>query len=166
MVEKNSRKSDRRYYNCGGFALRTYTWFYPYACLGENHNLKELEEEEQLSDDIHNFWDGCEDYNYDDEDVYNDFAQKLVDNMIKAFEGKMRQVLNTKDVKPNERLVAFRFGESDFHYMIKGRKGHQWHSKMGGSVHIDTYPEEFVLFDPDWNGCYYSNTFLLAVKTI
>lgn len=165
MVEKNSKKTPREYYNCGGYALRTYTWFYPYACLGEDHSDEELKAEEELYEEVHNFWDNCCD-DTDTDAIWNYFAKKLVDNMIIAFKGKMRQAKNTKDVKFNERLVAFRFGDGDFHYMIKGRIGHQWHSKMGGSRHIDTYSEDFVMNSEDWNDCYYSDTFLLAVKTI
>ena len=61
-------------------------------------------------------------------------------------------------------MIAFRFGAGDFHFMIKGRKGHQWHSKMGVNNSIDTFSEEYVMSDPDWGSIYLSDTYLMAMS--
>ena len=166
MIKKNSRKTYRGSYNCGGYALRTYTWFLPYQCLN-TEDEKLLNKEDDLKEYVYEIWDEMDENVYDERDIKsicNNAASMLVDHMISAFEGKLREIAKVDDAKKDERVIAFRFGSKDFHYMIKGRVGHQWHSKMGASHYIDTFDEEYVMNSYDWDGKYYSDTFLMALS--
>lgn len=153
-MRKNSnrfKRKNKRGYNCGGYALGTYDWFVPYSCSYSD---------EDLEDDVEEFWRECE-YNIDD---YNVMAERCINEMIYYFNGKLREIKKVSDAKADERVIAFRFGAGDFHFMIKGRKGHQWHSKMGANDSIDTFSEEYVMSDPDWGDIYLSDTYLLAMS--
>lgn len=153
-MRKNSnrfKRKNKRDYNCGGYALGTYDWFVPYSC---SHS------DEYLEDDVEKFWRESG-YNIDD---YNIMAERCVNEMIYYFNGKLREIKKVSDAKADERVIAFRFGAGDFHFMIKGRKGHQWHSKIGLSNSIDTFSEEYVMSDPDWGNIYFSDTYLLAMS--
>ena len=153
-MRKNSnrfKRKNKRDYNCGGYALGTYDWFVPYRCSYSD---------EYLEDDVEEFWRESE-HNIDD---YNIMAESCINEMIYYFNGKLREIKKVSDAKADERVIAFRFGAGDFHFMIKGRKGHQWHSKMGVNNNIDTFSEEYVMSDPDWGNIYLSDTYLLAIS--
>ena len=153
-MRKNSnrfKRKNKRDYNCGGYALGTYDWFVPYRCSYSD---------EYLEDDVEEFWRESG-YNIDD---YNIMAERCINEMIYYFNGKLREIKKISDAKADERVIAFRFGAGDFHFMIKGRKGHQWHSKMGINNSIDTFSEEYVMSDPDWGNIYLSDTYLLAMS--
>ena len=150
------KRKNKKYYNCGGYALGTYDWFIPYGRKSLDEDLKnDVEEFYRESEyDIYAF---CI-------DDYNRIAERCIDEMIHYFNGKLREIKKVSDAKENERVIAFRFGAGDFHFMVKGRKGHQWHSKMGGSESIDTFSEEYVMSDPDWGDIYLSDTYLMAMS--
>ena len=153
-MRKNSnrfKRKNKRDYNCGGYALGTYDWFVPYSCSYLD---------KYLEDDVEKFW---RESGYDIND-YNVMAERCINEMIYYFNGKLREIKKVSDAKADERVIAFRFGAGDFHFMIKGRKGHQWHSKMGVSNSIDTFSEEYVMSDPDWGKIYFSDTYLMAMS--
>ena len=145
------KRKNKRDYNCGGYALGTYDWFVPYSCSYLD---------EYLEDDVEKFW---RESGHDIND-YNVMAERCINEMIYYFNGKLREIKKVSDAKADERVIAFRFGAGDFHFMIKGRKGHQWHSKMGVNNSIDTFSEEYVMSDPDWGNIYLSDTYLMAMS--
>lgn len=110
----NTRKS---YYNCGGYALGTYSWYCP-------------------NDD------GFDSPMYDDSYTMEERTQFAVDYMLNDF-CDLRVIKTLEEITENEYAIAFRIAKDDFHYMVK--KGNQWYSKAGGSYKIDRVPQEIVL---------------------
>lgn len=150
------KRKNKKSYNCGGYALGTYDWFIPYQCRSLDNNLRK-DIEEFFCESMSNAYAFCT-------NDYNIMAERCIKEMICYFNGRLREIKKVSDAKENERVIAFRFGAGDFHFMIKGRKGHQWHSKMGVSISIDTFSEEYVMSDPDWGDVYLSDTYLMAMS--
>ena len=118
---RNIRNTRKDYYNCGGYALGTYSWYCP-------------------NDD------GWDSSMYDDSYTMEERTQFAVDYMLKDF-CDLRVIKTLEEVTENEYAIAFRIGEDDFHYMVK--KGNQWYSKAGASSKIDKIPQK-VVFSKEW----------------
>lgn len=126
---RNSDNTDVYMYNCGGFALGTYNWYFPYD---------EDEREELL----------CELYESDDSD--REIAETLLridlEWMVEEFDGQLRVLDKIEDLKDDETLIAYRVGydreESykcgsatdgyDFHYKVF--TDGCWREKCGSTV--------------------------------
>ena len=102
-----------REYNCGGYALNTFTWYRPhkrkYVVYGDEY-------EELTEKDIKETYSYC------------------ISVMLKDFPS-LRVIKNIKELQKNEYAIAFRIGGlgngvDDFHFMKRAKNGH-WTHKMG-----------------------------------
>lgn len=129
---RNIKNTNKRTYNCGGYALGTYSWYCPYR--------DELEDYFTLFDDMYS--------EIEDEDrdmIYDRITRIAVRTMLEDFAHRhIRVISEVTDRKENETVVAFRHDLTDFHYLKMGANG-VWYSKMGGSNYITTYKAEEVL---------------------
>jgi hypothetical protein len=135
---RNIKNTNKRYYNCGGYALGTYSWYQPHS------------EDEK----------GCL---YDVRISIEERTEKAVQYMLNDF-CDLRVVSTLEEVAKEEYAIAFRLAYGDFHYMVK--KGNQWYSKAGSCPHIDKVPQEKVFIDA-WHtdyGIIYDGPLVLFAK--
>lgn len=126
-----------RDYNCGGYALGTNDWFIPYNPREGNVYYKFSEYKENLDN--------------------------FVKFMLEIFEN-VREIPNIKEAKLGERVIAFRCGYGDFHFVKVGKTTGRFRHKMGGSF-IDEM-EDIDFYDKDGWCCgrYDSEIKYLAIK--
>lgn len=141
---RNVRNTPKRNYNCGGYALETFSWYCPHG-----------EEDDTFSG---------YDYGFDTQEEAWIKTMYAVSKMILDFEGNLRMIKSLKQLhKDTERVVAFRLSsDGDFHYIKKCSNG-VWHHKRGRSPMIWTMREEDVLHSV-WCGRYDGPIILLAIK--
>lgn len=152
---RNIRNTHKRTYNCGGYALGTYSWYCPYR--------DEWEDFFSLFGDMY-----TEIEDEDIEMIYERITGIAIRTMLEDFAHRHIHVISeVADRKENETVIAFRHDLTDFHYLKLGANG-VWYSKMGGSEHITTHKAEEVLNDElEWvMGChvYDSRIILLALE--
>ncbi len=132
---RNSSNTNLSDYNCGGYALNTFSWYEPY----NGEDVEEIEEE--VAEYLDEGWSV--------EQIYEFLASQFVDYMIHDIKG-LRLIDNNDEVKKDERLIYFRFliglvsnfddnwegtpddydyVHVDFHYRFF-EDGH-WHEKNG-----------------------------------
>ena len=139
---RNIRNTNKRMYNCGGYALGTYSWYCP-----------------QPDDDYD------DSYAFDTMDEAIDITLDVVDHMCYEFEGKIRVIKTLNELNTSvEYAVAFRISSrNDFHYVKKADNGH-WYHKRGGMLDINQMTE-YEVFNTRWCGGFYDGPIvLLAVK--
>jgi hypothetical protein len=141
------KNTPRTEYNCGGYALDTFSWYHPYSRQdGTLDNIIEAFEED-----------------------YDKVLDYTVKYMLEDFKGKLRVIANLNELQDNEEAVAYRIEMNnfiaDFHYVRRKRNG-SWYGKLGGCPTIHRYTEEQV-FDCEseaWlNGRYNSEMILFAL---
>lgn len=140
-------------YNCGGYALMTYNWYLPYYNSTSDH-VETIEE----------LWDE----GYSIEDIYSFIIDADIANMLSDFP-QLRQVDRCYDLKPSERLIAYRFYaiidelsdgyidvDSDFHYRFKDYGDTGWKEKRG-SCPCEELTEEDNKYWGDYDSkiCYF-----------
>lgn len=128
---RNADNTDIDMYNCGGYALRTYSWYMPYPDYFDRADIEDIVIDGYLCGES-----------------YAEITRKLLD----IFEQKMLE--DFSDLKPvaadyietsNEELIAFRiffdiefydeeagdvdFFDYDFHYQV--RRNGKWIEKCG-----------------------------------
>ncbi len=138
LKRRNINNTNRKFYNCGGYALGTFSWYCP-------HDERDY--------DIYNKFFTMEER-----------TKMAVDYMLKDFPD-LRVISSIKEVETDEFLIAFRLSEDDFHYMVK-KENHKWYSKSGSCPKIDTFPQEMVLSEC-WvmdDGYYYDGPLVLFAK--
>lgn len=142
---RNIENTSRREFNCGGYALDTFSWYCPFSRNDWNlENLLRL-------------FDGD----------YMAVLQYTVDYMLKEFKGKLRVIQSLAELQKGEEAIGYRIETScwDFHYVRRKQNG-SWYGKMGGCPEIHRYTEEEV-FDCEsdaWqNGRYDSEMILFAL---
>lgn len=131
-------------YNCGGYALETFSWYRP--CYAEEEHVV--------------IW--GDDKNGLDYDEETEITEMAITVMLKEF-NDLRIINNLKELCENEYAIAFRIGCgcNDFHFMKRHRNGH-WSEKCGGrNIHpvlkkdvfakqwyngYDTYSGKLILF--------------------
>lgn len=110
---RNERNTSQFDYNCGGYALGTFSWYCPCEeeenkgnYFGDDFSAKKLESRTQ--DCVNK--------------LLNDFANLRVINSI-------------KELQKNELAVAFRISGivDDFHFILRKRNG-QWFEKNGAGI--------------------------------
>jgi hypothetical protein len=139
--KRNLSNTERCDYNCGGFALGLYNWYFPYP----------QEMRKELS--FFGMW----------EYPYRKTMKIMVNYMVDTLPVRVIKSLKHLD-EETEYCVAFRLSKNDFHYVKRYRQG-VWYHKMGGSYHIQRMEEEEVFSKKGWiDGRYNSNIVLLAVK--
>jgi len=137
---RNSDNTDDYEYNCGGYALNTFSWYEPYK-----EDLDDIENE--IAEYIES--------GYEKKEIYHFFLNMFTKNLLSEIRG-LRLVNDKSEVKPDERLIYFRFFyelvsdfddewegtcdcydyvHSDFHFRFY-ENGH-WYEKNGsGPVHM------------------------------
>lgn len=141
---RNVRNTPKRNYNCGGYALETFSWYCPHS-----------EEDDEF------LW--GYDYSFGTQEEAWVKTMYAVSKMILDFEGNLRMIKSLKQLhKGTERVVAFRLSsDGDFHYIKKTLSG--WRHKCGASSDI-RHMSEYEVFHTKWNGRYDGPIVLLAIK--
>ena len=132
--KRNKDNTSRWDYNCGGYALGTYSWYCP--------------AKEETDDDYDCIVYGdCEEFF--DEEEREHITNICINAMLEDFKDSLRVINDIKELKENEYAIAFRVsGEcDDFHYCKRDKRGH-WTHKMG-SRNIEKIKKEDV-FAPYW----------------
>lgn len=97
-------------YNCGGYALNTYSWYCPHQ------------------------WKTDRNYNPSTKLASKTVTRHAVNFMLKEF-NNLRVIKDIEELQPNEYAIAFRIGgvdgNHDFHFMKRNANG-RWYSKSGG----------------------------------
>ena len=140
----------RDQFNCGGYALETFSWILPCDT--------ETECEEWYDFDM---WEN--DY---DEDDFNESAERGAEWMLANVPNLRRVDSPDEKLQEGEWLIGFKVGagsgDGDFHYIKRTPSGQFWH-KPGGS-YIRRMGKKEALSD-DWgNGRYTSKTIWLVRK--
>lgn len=124
------------YYNCGGFALSTYTWVRPFEFVEDNIEMYPYRFDKGL-------W-------------------RLVGGLLEQF--NIRCVTSFKYISSNEYPVIFRVGSNDFHFMRYSKLLDGWVDKMGGSSCINLHKEKEIMREYWYGGRYDSQIVKLAVR--
>jgi hypothetical protein len=135
---RSIHNTDKYEYNCGGYALGTFSWYCPRA-KGEQvrYSFRNIKQAYEIT--LH-----------------------AVAHMVYEFEGKIRMIRKMEDLRINERVVAFRISsDGDFHYIKKTKCG--WYHKMGASDYIRRM-SEYDVFNTKWCDRYDGPIVLLAIK--
>lgn len=160
--KRNRSNTDTDAYNCGGFALSTYSWYVPYRS------------DEQM--DIYDCWANIQMWLDVAEDADNtadridarETVRICVVSLLNLFVKRIledfpsvRRVQTFEEIKPDERIILFRIGADDFHFIVSFDHKHWWH-KYGWN-YIEELCEDEVL-DTEWaNGRYFSPIAILAM---
>ena len=142
--KRNRKNVSQRVYNCGGYALNTFSWYRPADDIDFDYGENEMSKKEMLAQ-----------------------TQKCVDYMLEQFDGLLRVVQGSWELQENEYMIAFKIdagGENDFHFCKRAKNGH-WYHKRG------QYPIEKIkkakVFKDKWvfdDITYYGKTVFLAMK--
>lgn len=120
---RNINNTDKFDYNCGGYALGTFSWYTPF----NEPTYIDLETP----------------------DDYDEIEEIAVENILHDFPDlSLVSPINVRNKDINYKtteIIAFRFSEDDFHFWKLG-KNSTWYDKMGGSTIIRThsYSEVFA----------------------
>lgn len=167
---RNIDNTSRFDYNCGGYALNTFNWYYP-RDIFNSKNFKKPEDEWRCRDQtIGNI---LKNSNNNINTILNTYALRDSYYMIQNFNGKLRRINSLKDLKKNERIIAYRLGydknslECDFHFIFKDYGDNKWSHKMGAlKIENNKFTDDNI-FSDIWNlsyYCYSSNIILMALK--
>ena len=156
--KRNRSNTDTDAYNCGGFALGTYSWYVPYRS-DEQVQIYERWANIQMCLDADNMADRIDArvtaYPYV-VSLFNLFVERILEDFP-----SVRRVQTFEEIKPDERIILFRIGADDFHFIVSFDHKHWWH-KYGWN-YIEELCEDEVL-DTEWaNGRYFSPIAILAM---
>lgn len=160
--KRNRSNTDTDAYNCGGFALSTYSWYVPYRS-DEQMNIYDRWDNIQMCLDVAEDADNTADRIDARETVHicvvsllNLFVKRILEDFP-----SVRRVQTFEEIKPNERIILFRIGADDFHFIVSFDHKHWWHKY--GCNYIEELCEDEVL-DTEWaNGRYFSPIAILAM---
>ena len=143
---RNRNNTDIRSFNCGGWALNTFSWYRP-TIFGDNIRC--------WGDDYYQ--------NMTDKQAFN-ITLKAVNAMLREFPD-LRVIEHLKELNKDEYAIAFRIGKDidDFHYCKRAKNGH-WTHKMGGLC-IEKITKKEV-FAPVWLDGYCGFIVLFAKKDL
>ena len=121
-------------YNCGGYALNTYSWYCPHDIGTDRY------------------------YHSYSEQGMKKTTQNAVAFMLKEF-SDLRVIKDIKELAQDEYAIAFRIGgvngTHDFHFMKSAKNG-RWYHKAGG-LGIESIKKEEV-FGEEWvTGWFFAN---------
>lgn len=140
---RNTKNTNKRKYNCAGYALGTYSWYCPNS-----------EEDDG--------WFGY-DYSFDNREEAWQKTMYAVANMMVDFGGRLRVIQALTDVRKGEYIIAFRLSaDGDFHY-VKKAHNHHWFHKRGASLSIDRMTE-FEVLHTNWCNRYNGPIILMAMQ--
>ena len=135
---RNAENTHITDYNCGGYALGTYSWYLP-----------------SRMDIMWGWW-----HTYD-RPTLEKMTQQAVKVMLEDF-SDLRVIIDLRQVQKDEYAIAFRLSsDGDFHY-IRQDKGKWWTHKRG-STQIVRIAQKTVL-SRNWCGRYDGPLVLLAKK--
>lgn len=127
-------------YNCGGYALGTFSWYCPYPTSLGFYSCGYRNREEAWKKTMY-----------------------LVGFMLNDFCGRLRVIQDLADLAPHEYAIAFRVSaDGDFHYVKQHMDG-QWTHKRGASSQIHSMSTSEVLYT-DWCHRYAGPVVLLAMS--
>lgn len=160
--KRNRSNTDTDAYNCGGFALSTYSWYVPYRS-DEQMNIYDRWDNIQMCLDVAEDADNTADRIDARETVHicvvsllNLFVKRILEDFP-----SVRRVQTFEEIKPDERIILFRIGADDFHFIVSFDHKHWWHKY--GCNYIEELCEDEVL-DTEWaNGRYFSPIVILAM---
>ena len=131
---RNVKNTPKGSYNCGGFALGTFSWYMPQ----------------------YNTWAECE-----TEANYRTYH--CIRTMLEEF-SDLRIIPHISCLAPDEYAIAFRISsDGDFHYLKRGRNG-IWYSKLGSQEKITKHTDEYVFEEHWCDGRYGGPLVLFAKK--
>lgn len=108
---RNTQNTRAFEYNCGGYALNTFSWYCPHNIGNDRY------------------------YSSYSEKGMKKTTQNAVDFMLKEF-SDLRVIKDIKELAQDEYAIAFRIGGvngvHDFHFMKRAKNG-RWYHKAGGS---------------------------------
>lgn len=129
----------RSLYNCGGYALNTYSWYLP-ADWGYDYFFNSKKENEEKIEELSN-------------------------NMLYDFPD-MRRIEKIEELQDDEYAIAFRITkfdyQDDFHFLKRGKNG-VWYEKRGKAPQITPFPASQV-FAESWHDRYVGKIALFAKK--
>lgn len=132
------KNTNRRSFNCGGYALETFDWYCPTHLLS---NLETKEERER-------------------------YSRKAVRYMLEEFDD-LRVINDLNELEDNEYAIAFRVGYDDFHYVKRADNG-VWYHKSGGNPKIRRMKKDVVFgkewVNPLDRFCTYDSEIVLFAK--
>lgn len=143
--KRNMSNTHKEGFNCGGYALGTYSWYCPFG---------------RHDGDLSGLFD-----RFDGD--YVAVLQYTVDYMLQDFGNKLRVIQSLDELQEGEEAVAYRIETDcyDFHYLRRKSNG-KWYGKMGRIPIIYKYTE-IEVFDHNsdaWqNGRYDSEMILFAL---
>ena len=148
--KRNRKNTERNQYNCGGYALETFSWVLP--CDTE-------EECEELYD--FDMWE----YDYDEDD-FNESAERGAEWMLANVPNLRRVDSPDAELEENEWLIGFKVGagsgDGDFHYIKRTPSGRYYHKP--GANRVRRMSKKEALSDNWCDGKYTSRTIWLARK--
>lgn len=116
LKKRNIKNTEKRNYNCGGYALGTYSWYTPFKKITainlRNHHMYHAIEKDAVAKILTDFPD----------------LQLVEENTI---------FNKSVDYTKNE-IIAFRFSHHDFHFWKISKNG-RWYDKMGSSYYINSH---------------------------
>ena len=136
---RNMRNTPRKGFNCGGYALGTFSWYNPCGEINPTNM-----------------------YDFDTVTEAETLTRMCVLQMLHDFDD-LRVIEKINQLEPNEYAIAFRLSsDGDFHYLKRSKRGH-WIGKQGGSNFITSFRVHEV-FHEDWGGRYDGPIALFAKK--
>lgn len=122
---RNVNNTTKRYYNCGGYALGTFSWYWPGRTESEHDEIMEYAEAED--------WDNA-----------LELATEAIINELSGWSVVPFNLVMERKYSPKEyEVVAMRFCDCDFHFWKLGRNWN-WYDKMGSAGWIDRHAFEDV----------------------
>lgn len=122
---RNINNTVKRQYNCGGYALGTFSWYWPGRTEEERDKIMEYAEAED--------WDNALEL------AAGAIIRELPGWMVVPFNLVMERKYSPKEYE----VVAMRFCDSDFHFWKLGRNWN-WYDKMGSTKCIHRHAFEDV----------------------
>lgn len=131
---RNIKNTDKKTYNCGGFALNTFSWYIPCYETG--------------------FWTEAE---------AQLRTYYCINTMLAEF-SDLRLIGDVRELHADEYAVVFRISsDGDFHYLKRGRNG-KWYSKLGSLTKITVHNDDYVFNEYWCDGRYDGPVVLFAKK--
>ena len=159
--KRNRYNTAIRNYNCGGFALGTYSWYEPFDESERYDVYEEWDNLEQIAYEISRH-DGNESFN---RACYFScielLTRRFTNHILKDFPN-CRVVDELEEIHPDETIVLFRVGVNDFHFIVSFDHKH-WFHKCGWDSIEELCEDE--IFDYDWsNGRYNGRIVKFAMR--
>lgn len=126
---RNEYNTDYDDYNCGGYALKTFNWYRPYAYDKKNYPWRSLMDRVEYL--VYN-------EGFDKEEAVSILLEEHTKKMLEQFAETLRVVSLNTHLEEGEELIAYRLAvlmdgeyidDIDFHYIVF-RAG-KWRSKLG-----------------------------------